>query len=101
MKERILKFTRGPYPKKYTAHVRNKKTRKVRKIHFGDARYPQYRDRTPLGLYSHKNHGTRKRMQRYYSRHSGTVKRSVAINREIRKSNGLYNSKILSHKYLW
>ena len=101
MKERILKFTRGPYPKKYTAHVRNKKTRKVRKIHFGDARYPQYRDRTPLGLYSYKNHGTRKRMQRYYSRHSGTVKRSVAINREIRKSNGLYNSKILSHKYLW
>ena len=101
MKERILKFTRGPYPKKYTAHVRNKKTRKVRKIHFGDARYPQYRDRTPLGLYSYKNHGTRKRMQRYYSRHSGTVKRSVAIKREIRKSNGLYNSKILSHKYLW
>ena len=101
MKERILKFTRGPYPKKYTAHVRNKKTRKVRKIHFGDVRYPQYRDRTPLGLYSHKNHGTRKRMQRYYSRHSGTVKRSVAIKREIRKSNGLYNSKILSHKYLW
>ena len=28
MKETIIKFKRGPYPKKYTAHVRNKKTRK-------------------------------------------------------------------------
>lgn len=101
MKETIIKFTRGPHPKKYTAHVRNKKTRKVRKIHFGDVRYPQYRDRTSLGLYSHKNHGTRRRMQRYYSRHSGTKNRKTAINREIRKNKGLYNAKILSHKYLW
>ena len=101
MKETIIKFTRGPHHKKYTAHVRNKKTRKVRKIHFGDARYPQYKDRTPLGLYSYKNHGTRKRMQRYYSRHSGTKNRKRAINREIRKNNGFYNAKILSHKYLW
>ena len=101
MKAPIIKFRRGPYPKKYTAHVRNKKTRKVRKIHFGDSRYQQYKDRTPLGLYTHKNHGTRKRMQRYYSRHSGTKNRKTAINREVRKGNGLYNAKILSHKYLW
>ena len=28
MKEQIVKFKRGPYPKKYTAIVKNKKTHK-------------------------------------------------------------------------
>ena len=38
MKETIIKMQRGPFPKKYTAIVRNKKTRKTRKIHW---RYPK------------------------------------------------------------
>ena len=101
MKETIVEFKRGPYPKKYTAFVKDKKTKKVRRIHFGDRRYEQYKDRTPLKLYSHKNHGTRKRMENYFSRHSGTKKRSVAIKKEIRKNKGKYTPKILSHKYLW
>ena len=29
MKETIIKFQRGPFPKKYTAFVRNKKTHKI------------------------------------------------------------------------
>ena len=101
MNEKIIKFLKGPFPKKYTAYVKNKKTKKIRKIHFGDKRYQQYKDRTPLQLYKNKNHGTRKRMQNYYSRHSGTKKRGEAIKREKRKSKGLYNAKILSHIYLW
>jgi hypothetical protein len=101
MKETIVEFKKGPFPKKYTAFVKNKKTKKVRKIHFGDRRYQQYKDRTKLGLYKHKNHGTRKRMQNYFSRHSGTKKRGVAIKKERRKSRGFYTPKILSHKYLW
>tara|TARA_Y100000816_G_C26052098_1_gene551750 strand:- start:947 stop:1252 length:306 start_codon:yes stop_codon:yes gene_type:complete len=101
MKEQIVKFKRGPYPKKYTAIVKNKKTHKLRKIHFGDARYPQYKDRTPLGLYKKRNHNTRKRMQNYYSRHSGTKNRKKAIEMEKHKSEGYYNAKILSHEYLW
>jgi hypothetical protein len=101
MKETIIKFKRGPFPKKYTAFVKNKKTKKVRRIHFGDRRYQQYKDRTKLKLYKHKNHGTRKRMQNYFSRHSGTKKRSVAIKKEELRSNGYYNAKILSHKNLW
>ena len=79
----------------------NKKTHKIRKIHFGDKRYQQYKDRTNLKLYSKKNHNTRKRMQNYFSRHSGTKNRKKAIIKEIIKSKGLYNAKILSHKYLW
>jgi len=99
LREKIVNFKRGPFPKKYTATIKHGK--KTRKIHFGDRRYQQYKDRTPLGLYSRKNHGERKRMQNYFSRHSGTKKRGEAIKKEILKSGGLYNAKILSHIYLW
>ena len=101
MHESIIKMQRGPFPKKYTAIVKNKKTKKTRKIHFGDRRYQQYKDRTKLKLYAKKNHGTRRRMENYFSRHSGTRKRGKAIKKERRKSKGLYNAKILSHEYLW
>ena len=101
MKERIIKFKRGPFPKKYTAIVQNKKTKKTRVIHFGDRRYQQYKDRTPLQLYASKNHGERKRMQNYFNRHSGTKNRGRAIKKELKKGHGYYNAKILSHIYLW
>ena len=101
MKETIVKFKRGPYPKKYTAIIKNNKTKKTRIIHFGDRRYQQFKDRTPLKLYQHKNHNTLKRMQNYFSRHSGTKNRGNAIKKEINRSNGYYTAKILSHKYLW
>jgi len=101
MKETIVKFKRGPHPKKYTAIVKNKKNKKTRKIHFGDRRYQQYKDRTPLKLYKSKNHNTRKRMRNYFNRHSGTKKRATAIKKEKKKSRGNYNAKILSHVYLW
>lgn len=101
MKEKIIEFKKGPFPKKYTAYVKDKKTRKTRKIHFGDRRYQQYKDRTPLKIYAKQNHGTRKRMQNYFLRHSGTKSRKKAITKEIKKSKGYYNPKILSHIYLW
>lgn len=101
MREYIITITKGPRFKKYTAYVKNQLTKKIRKIHFGDKRYAQYKDRTKLKLYAAKNHNTRKRMQNYYSRHSGIKYRGKAIKKEIRKSKGIYNPKILSHKYLW
>tara|TARA_B100000073_G_C23702017_1_gene560754 strand:- start:129 stop:434 length:306 start_codon:yes stop_codon:yes gene_type:complete len=101
MKESIIKFEKGPYPKKYTAHVKNKSTNKTRKIHFGDRRYQQYKDRTKLGLYAHKNHLTKKRMENYYSRHSGTKSKKDALKKEKKNSKGHYTPKILSHEYLW
>lgn len=101
MKEKIIKFERGPRYKKYTAYVKNNKTKKIRKIHFGDNRYQQYKDRTPLQLYKSENHNTQKRMRNYYSRHSKTQNRKEAIEKEKRKSGGIYNAKILSHVYLW
>lgn len=101
MREHILKFERGPSKKKYTAYIKNNKTHKIRKIHFGARDYQQYRDSTPLHLYSYKDHKDKKRMGRYYSRHSGTKKRGEGIEKEKRKSRGIYNAKILSHVYLW
>ena len=52
MKEIILKFEKSKIKgKKYTAYVKDKKTKKIRKIHFGASDYPQYKDRTPLKIY--------------------------------------------------
>ena len=101
MKETIVSIKPGPYPKKYTACVKNKQTRKSRKVHFGDSRYEQYKDSTPIHKYANKNHGSTKRRRAYYLRHSGTPSKVAAIKKETRKSGKLYTSKILSHTYLW
>ena len=102
MKERIVSFEKSSRPeKKYMANVKDLSTGKIRVIHFGASDYQQYKDRTPLKLFSYKNHNNRRRMQNYFNRHSGTKKRSKAIALEKRKSKGYYNAKILSHVYLW
>jgi hypothetical protein len=53
--------------KKYKAIVfyDNKK----HSVHFGDIRYEQYYDKTPLKLYSHLNHGNKERRRLYLARH--------------------------------
>ena len=103
MKERIIKFEKSSNPdKKYMAIIEDINTKKTRIIHFGASDYEQYKDRTPLKLYSKKNHGNKRRQMNYYSRHShGISNRKKAIEYEIKKSDGYYNAKILSHIYLW
>ncbi len=60
MKETLIKFEKSKISgKKYTAYIQNKATKKIRKIHFGASDYEQYKDRTPLKLYSHKNHNAK------------------------------------------
>ena len=34
MNEKIIKFIRGPFPKKYTAFIKNRKTKKNKKNSF-------------------------------------------------------------------
>jgi glutaredoxin len=103
MKEKIIKFEKSNnHSKKYMAYIKNLMNGKIRILHFGASDYEQYKDRTPLKLYAHKNHNNKKRQYNYYSRHShGITNRKEAINYEINKSNGYYNAKILSHIYLW
>lgn len=101
MHEKILFFQKGPFPKKYTVTIQNKKNKSKRILHFGDKRYEQYKDRTNLGIYTKKNHGNKKRQENYYNRHSGIKNRKKAIHKEKLKSRGYYTPKLLSHIYLW
>lgn len=102
MQETIIKIQKSPNKnKKYLAYVKNKNTGKTRKIHFGAREYSQYKDSTKLKLYSKFNHLDLKRRKNYFSRHSGVPTKTQALNKEIKKSKGLYTAKILSHKFLW
>jgi hypothetical protein len=81
-----------------------KSTRKYKKymliykgktIHFGDSRYSQYRDSTPLKLYKKKDHFDKKRRERYFLRHSGVktykknkkkIKKKKFFKKKVKKS---------------
>jgi hypothetical protein len=102
LKEKIVRIERPSVKgKKYTAIVKNISTGKERKISYGAIGFSQFKDSTPLKLYSSKDHGDEKRRQNYFSRHSGVKNKKEAIKKEIKKSKGFYNAKILSHKFLW
>ena len=102
MEETILKIKKSDVKnKKYKAIVKNILTDETREINFGDSRYEQYKDRTPLKIYKHLNHNDKKRRDNYFNRFSGTTDKLDAINNEISKSNGLFTAKILSHIFLW
>ena len=102
MLERIIKFEKSKRKhKKYTAFIQNRKTKKIRILSFGDNRYQQYKDRTPLKLYKSLDHGSRRRMHNYFNRHSGIQNKEKAVAYEKKKSKYIYTPKILSHVYLW
>ena len=102
MKEKIILFEKSTRKgKKYAAKIKNNKTHKIRTINFGAKDYQQFKDRTPLKLYSNQDHGDKQRQKNYYNRFSGTTNRGKAIALEKKKSEGYYNAKILSHEYLW
>lgn len=101
-REKIIRIEKSRRQfKKYTAFVKNKSTHKVRRIHFGDKRYQQFKDLTKLKVYKKLNHGDKKRRQNYFMRHSGVPNKRKALHKEWIKSRGKYNAKILSHQYLW
>lgn len=73
--------------KKYKVIVKFKsKTKKDETYHFGGLGYEQFRDSTPLKLYSNKDHGDTKRQKSYFARHGKAKK---------------YSAKYFSHRYLW
>ena len=102
MKERVISIEKSTRKgKKYKAIIENRITGRTRTLHFGGLGYAQYKDRTKVGAYTHLNHGDRRRMSRYYQRHSGVKTRAQGIKKEKDKSGGLYTPKLLSHIYLW
>ena len=63
-------FNKGKYPYKYTAKIYfDGKLDKHKTVHFGHQDYQQYKDTTPLKLYSDKDHLDKARRARYYARH--------------------------------
>lgn len=73
--------------KKYKVTVKFKsKDKKDETYNFGDKRYGQFKDTTPLKLYSSKDHNDKKRQSSYFARHGKAKK---------------YSAKWFSHRYLW
>lgn len=56
-----------------------------RNVDFGDTRHMQFKDSTPLKLYSHLDHNDIHRLHMFHARHA--------------KNNGI--ASLLSKKYLW
>lgn len=83
MTELYKPFVSKAKNKKYSVYVMKNGRRKL--IHFGDKRYPQFKDK--LGHYSHLDTNDPKRRALYYKRHGHTSDKTSA--------------KYYSHKYLW
>ena len=75
--------------KMYTALLVNKKTKREKRISFGDKRYENYRDITGLNAYPQLVHGDKERRKRYHDRHKKDIKE------------GYYSAGYFSMKYLW
>ena len=76
------------YNKKYKVVITPSPTGGAKKtIQFGDKRYGQYKDKTPLKLYKSKDTLDKKRRKAYYNRHPKNYPR--------------YSADWLSKKYLW
>ena len=73
--------------KKYTAIIKNRKTKKLRKISFGAIDYEQFKDSTTLKLYSSKNTNSTKRRKAYKARHTYAKPK--------------YSAGWFANKYLW
>ena len=86
MKEKIISFNEPTRKgKKYSVKIKNNKTHKIHTINFGAIGYQQFKDRTPLKLYSNLNHDDKQRQKNYYRRFSGTTNRREAIAIEKKK----------------
>ena len=90
----ILEWSKGTGNKKYKVIVYNK-DKKLKTVQFGDVRYEQYKDTTPLGLYKHKDHLDPKRRQNYRKRH-GSIKKDGKLAYKIK-----YSPAYMSWHYLW
>lgn len=100
MPERVIKIIKATAKgKKYTAIVRDSVTKKERKVNFGSSINDQYKDLTPLKLYSSKDHGDLKRRKNFLQRMSkGATTKAQALANE---KGDKITPKYLSIKYLW
>ena len=70
MTDKNIKFMKSDKPeKKYKAVFIDPTTKREKTIYFGQTGYQQFKDRTPLRLYSALDHNDPKRRELYYKRH--------------------------------
>lgn len=86
-----ITFQRGPRNKKYTAITPDGKM-----VHFGDRRFEQFHDRTPLHLYSHLDHNNTARRINYRRRH-----RAILLKNGEPAYKKKYSPAWFSYYYLW
>ena len=72
------------------------RTPKGKLIHFGASDMEQYKDSTGLGLYSHKDHGDKKRRKSYLARAKGIKDKNGNLTWKDKESANYY-----SVHYLW
>lgn len=82
--------------KKYMARWKNKPGSNPW-VHFGALGYEQWKDSTPLGLYSDQDHGDDKRRDNWYSRHRKNIDKGT----ERVTSEGVLTPAFLSARFLW
>ena len=88
MSEKKLKFEKSDKTyKKYKVTFTDPDTKRDKTVHFGDSRYEQFHDSTPLKLYKHLDHNDKKRRDLYYQRHPTDYPK--------------YSADWFSKKYLW
>ena len=80
--------------KKYRVTFEYKKD--IHTVDFGDKRYQQYKDSTPLKLYSSLNHNDKNRRKNYLARSRGIKNK----NGDLTKNNPL-GANYWSIRYLW
>jgi len=80
-------WSKGNGNKKYKVIVYGAGGKKIKTTQFGDKRYGQYKDKTPLKLYKHKDTLDPKRRKAYRQRHTYEKK--------------LYSAGWFAMKYLW
>lgn len=84
-----FEWSKGTGFKKYRVVVTfPDKSHKI--VQFGDRRYEQYKDSSPLGLWSHLDHGDKTRRTRYKKRHGAQGHQRVK-----------YSAAWFSWHYLW
>ena len=70
----LVGFEVGRWPKKYNAVLRSRADpRRLKRVAFGDQRYEQYRDQTPLALFAGMDHMDVLRRRNYRARHANDM----------------------------
>jgi hypothetical protein len=86
-----VNWSEGKYPHKYMVTLSDGSH-----VSFGNREYQQYRDKTPLKLYSNLDHNDKKRRRNYRKRHMGVKLKDGTPAYQVK-----YSPSWLSLRYLW